>query len=118
MRRGYANVALAVVLAACGGGSDETAETPAPAEASAPAEAAVTTEAPATSVSPDPAVDETEAAPVDAEAPATTVPPTTAPTPIEVPEKLQHVGDAVGGGELDLSVYAGRDTIAWFWAPW
>lgn len=53
-----------------------------------------------------------------AAAPETTaaVPATT--TPVAVPSQLAFVGPAVGGGEVDLSVYAGTDTIAWFWAPW
>ena len=112
MRRLLATAALAVAIAACGGGSDGTAETP------VAAEAPVTTVAPPATPAPDPPDD--EAAPTVDEPVATTAAPasTTTTVPVEVPEKLQHVGEAVGGGELDLSVYAGRDTIAWFWAPW
>ena len=98
---------------------------PAPADDAAPVTAAApTTTPPATAeveapeaTDDDPAPQPSdEAAPADDAAPATAAPATAAP--IEVPEKLQHVGENVTGGELDLSVYAGRDTIAWFWAPW
>lgn len=119
MRRLGATFAIAVALAACGGGGDDGAETPVSVEPGTEAPAATD---PPTATAP-PATDSPgdESAAPD-EAPATTSAPPAAPTttaaPIEVPEKLRHVGEAVGGGELDLSVYAGRDTIAWFWAPW
>jgi len=34
-----------------------------------------------------------------------------------VPELLQFTAPAVGGGEIDAAVFAGKPTVFWFWAP-
>jgi hypothetical protein len=33
------------------------------------------------------------------------------------PAVLDVVAPAVGGGEIDLASYAGRELALWFWAP-
>jgi len=34
------------------------------------------------------------------------------------PTALDVTAPAVGGGEVDLGTYAGRDLALWFWAPY
>lgn len=50
---------------------------------------------------------------------AATASPTTASAPAEN-EALQAFADAatVDGSAFDVAALAGRDTVAWFWAPW
>jgi hypothetical protein len=33
-------------------------------------------------------------------------------------ELLAFTAPAIGGGDVDASVYQGRPTLLWFWAPW
>lgn len=50
-----------------------------------------------------------------------TAPPTTATATASAPagsELLAFTAPAIGGGEVDASVYQGRPTLLWFWAPW
>jgi hypothetical protein len=41
----------------------------------------------------------------------------TSGTGTPVPEALQFRAPVVGGGELDMSAYAGQTVAFWFWAP-
>ena len=31
---------------------------------------------------------------------------------------ISFTAPAVGGGEVDVADYAGRDLVLWFWSPW
>lgn len=104
-----AGIALLAVLAlaACGGGSPDTAPLDTPATTAgtttSPAAPATTTAAPGTA----------PAAPGTAPAGDTTP----APAP-EVPPILQLSAPLVGGGELDVgATFGGRPVAFWFWAP-
>jgi hypothetical protein len=48
---------------------------------------------------------------------ATTTAPAAGAATAGVPEILDVVAPAVGGGEVDLRAYAGRPLVLWFWAP-
>lgn len=87
------------MLAACGGVEPASTAT----TSGTPAATAATTLAPAT------------------EAPATTAAPagsTVAPVaPVDIVEPLRVVAPLVTGGTADLSAFAARPTVFWFWAP-
>ena len=51
-------------------------------------------------------------------APSATAAPGTQATPSAVPAAIDFTAPAVGGGEIDLRAYAGRDLALWFWAPY
>ena len=31
---------------------------------------------------------------------------------------LSFRGEAIGGGDVDASIYQGRPVLLWFWSPW
>jgi hypothetical protein len=45
-------------------------------------------------------------------------PATSATTTTAAASPLAFTAPTVGGGELDLADYAGRDVALWFWAPY
>ena len=51
-------------------------------------------------------------------APSATAAPGTETAASVVPAAIDFAAPAVGGGEIDLRAYAGRDLALWFWAPY
>jgi hypothetical protein len=45
-------------------------------------------------------------------------PATTATAPSPVPGELRFTAPRLGGGTVQGAVFAGRDLVMWFWAPW
>ena len=43
--------------------------------------------------------------------------PSTATPATEAAAAIDFTAPAVGGGEIDVGAYAGRDLALWFWAP-
>lgn len=136
IRRAVPVALAAVLLAACGGSDDEPASTATPdtdavAEepAAEPAETtpAPTAEEPDTTEAPaapaeEPAPEPAETEPPPAEEPAPEPAPDPAPEPtdppVAVPAALQFSAPLVGGGEIEMGEFAGRPVLLWFWAPW
>lgn len=88
-----ASAAAALVLSACGSGSEQT-------QAAAPAAVAPVA----------------AAAPVDASVPAASD--AAAPAAVAVPAALQFTAATVSGGTVEGSSLLTKPTVAWFWAPW
>jgi hypothetical protein len=119
-------LAVAVLAGACGSSGGDTAAPGAAVDdpttsATDPADPPATTDervvASSDGATPDTTTTDTSAN-AESPQPASTEqlsPPTEAP--VVVPEALQFVAPAVGGGEIDAAALAGKPTIFWFWAP-
>lgn len=91
LRRLAPVLAAAVLVTACGSGSDEAAST-------------TSTTTPQTAPSsPAPGGDGSGVVTAD---------------PLDAPEALQFSSPLVGGGDIELTTLAGRPVLLWFWAPW
>jgi peroxiredoxin len=102
-----ASLALALTLAACGGGTDDEpaaqAGSPAPSVTASPAETPSPTPAPTKdggSVDDDAAGDTPDA------------------EPVAVPKQLDFTVQTVDGQRFEGASLAGQDAVLYFWAPW